>query len=124
MGDGATVESAALLLSSSINTTDDQNWINLETAVENRRTSSVSRVSISDDAAATLSFSNINYTIGGQMKPSKQRFRFPTLPCSKPKEYKQILASVSGSFANGMNAILGTFMACVPVNQKENWSLL
>lgn len=124
MGDDTIVESAILLLNPSINITDDQNCINLNTAVENRRTSSVSRVSISNDAAATLSFSNINYTIGGQMKPSKQRSRFPTLPCSKPEEYKQILAGVSGNFANGMNAILGRFRACVSVNQKKNWPII
>jgi hypothetical protein len=116
--DGVAVESAALLLIPSINTPDDQSCINLKTSVQNRRTSSVSRVSISDDAAATLSFDDINYAIGGQMKPSRKRLRFPTFPCSKPKEYKQILANVSGNFANGMNAILGRFCGmCVLVNQ-------
>lgn len=107
VADDATVERASLLASPSINDTDNQNYINSNPTTQNRRTSSVSRVSISNDAAATLSFLNINYTIGDRAKLGKQRWRFPSILAFKPSERKQILFNVSGHFVNGMNAILG-----------------
>ena len=47
--------------------------------------------------AGTLSFHNINYTVGGTRSN----------PCCKRKEGKQILHDVSGVFTVGMNAIMG-----------------
>jgi hypothetical protein len=72
-----------------------------------RRTGSISRVSIAENAHATLSFHNINYVIGDRVESSKRLWKCPTLPFFKPREPKQILFHISGKFSNGMNAILG-----------------
>ncbi|CAF2130654.1 unnamed protein product [Rotaria magnacalcarata] len=102
-----TIERETLLSSISINTAAEQDDTAQNIIVPNRRTASVSRVSISEDAAATLSFHDINYFIGSKIKPSKHRLKLPSLPCLKSQEYKQILFNISGRFSNGMNAILG-----------------
>jgi hypothetical protein len=72
-----------------------------------RRTTSISRVAIAENAPATLSFHNINYVIGATVKSSKQPLKCPSLPFCKPREPNQILFDVSGQFTNGLNAILG-----------------
>ena len=72
-----------------------------------RRTTSVSRVSIAENAPATLSFHNISYTVGGRQESSKNPFKHWSVPCCKPHPPKQVLFHVSGKFINGMNAILG-----------------
>lgn len=105
-GDEATAR-APLLPSTTINGAVDQDDITTRFVGRNRRTGSVSRVAISDNAAATLSFHNINYVIGGQMESDERRVKCPTLPCFKSVKYKQILFNTSGKFSNGMNAILG-----------------
>ncbi|CAF4381183.1 unnamed protein product [Rotaria socialis] len=102
-----TIERETLLSSISINTTTEQDDTAQNIIVPNHRTASVSRVSISADAAATLSFHDINYFIGDKIEPSKHRLNFPSRSCLKSQEYKQILFNISGIFSNGMNAILG-----------------
>ena len=54
-------------------------------------------MSMDSSMSDTLSFHNINYTVGGTH----------TLPCCKPKHGRQILNDVSGMFTVGMNAIMG-----------------
>ena len=76
-------------------------------SVLSRRTASVSRVSISENAPATLSFHGINYIIGAEAESNKRFLKCPTLPFCKPAELKQILFNLSGQFSNGLNAILG-----------------
>ncbi|CAM4892032.1 unnamed protein product [Rotaria socialis] len=102
-----TIERETLLSSISINTTTEKDDTAQNIIVPNHRTASVSRVSISADAAATLSFHDINYFIGDKIEPSKHRLNFPSRSCLKSQEYKQILFNISGIFSNGMNAILG-----------------
>lgn len=90
-----------------------------------RRTGSVSRQSISQDAPASLSFHNINYIVGAQAEQSQRRSRLsslpilsalppfpdlPDLPFRKKPEPRQILFDLSGQFLNGMNAILGNIL--------------
>jgi hypothetical protein len=96
-----------LLPSTAINSAVAQDDITTRIVERNRRTNSVSRVAISDNAAATLSFHHINYIIGDQIESNKRRVKCPTLPCLKSAKYKQILFNTSGKFLNGMNAILG-----------------
>jgi hypothetical protein len=105
-GDQTTTQ-MPLLPSASVNSTDHQDDITLRIIGRNRRTSSVSRVLISDDAAATLSFHDVNYIIGGQIESTRRRIKRPTLRCFKSAAQKQILFNISGKFSNGMNAILG-----------------
>jgi hypothetical protein len=64
-----------------------------------RRMSSVSRVSIPENAHAVLSFHNINYVLKTE---SKMKYN-----CCRSQEAKQVLFNVSGQFANGLNAIMG-----------------
>ena len=106
-GDDQLSARVPLLPSTSINSPIDQDDITTMIVGRNRRTSSVSRVAISDNAEATLSFHHINYIIGGQIESTKRRVKCPTLPCFKSAQYKQILFNASGKFSNGMNAILG-----------------
>ncbi|CAF5003221.1 unnamed protein product, partial [Rotaria sp. Silwood1] len=68
---------------------------------------SVDLVSIPENAPATLSFHNINYTIGAKAQSAKRCCKNLNLPFFKAQEPKQILFDVSGKFMNGMNAILG-----------------
>jgi hypothetical protein len=49
----------------------------------------------------TISFYNINYTIG------LQTVKRETFPCCRSIPRKQVLSDVSGIFTSGMNAILG-----------------
>jgi hypothetical protein len=49
----------------------------------------------------TISFYNINYTIG------HQTVKRETFPCCRSIPRKQVLSDVSGIFTSGMNAILG-----------------
>ena len=98
---------APLLPSTSINNAIDEDDSISRFVGRNRRTSSVSRVAISDNAEATLSFHHINYIIGGQIESNQQRVKCPILSCFKSAQYKQILFNTSGKFLNGMNAILG-----------------
>jgi hypothetical protein len=107
MGGDQGEASAPLLLNTCINTTAEEDNIILTNAVPNRRTTSVSRVLIPDDAAATLSFHKINYSTGRKMESNKRQIKCPSLPCLKPEEHRQILLNVSGRFSKGMNAILG-----------------
>ncbi len=86
---------------------DDEGNIRLTTTKPNRRSSSVSRVPIPDDAPATLSFHELNYVIGNEVDSNERRMNGLSLPFFKSKNYKQILFNVSGRFKNGMNAILG-----------------
>jgi hypothetical protein len=73
-----------------------------------RRRTSVTRMSIAENAPATLSFHNINYIIGAKIESSKQDMKpDSTISFCKSQKSKQILFSVSGNFTNGMNAILG-----------------
>ena len=65
----------------------------------------VSRTSMGLSSPGTLSFYNINYTVGGTRINSKCKNFYPH--CMKPKEGKQILYDVSGVFTSGMNAIMG-----------------
>lgn len=62
----------------------------------------ISRLSMDSSSTGTLSFHNINYTVGGT---STQCVK--CCPCIKPKPGKQILYDVSGIFTTGMNAIMG-----------------
>jgi hypothetical protein len=73
----------------------------------NRRTTSISRVAIPENAPATLSFHNINYVVGATVESSKRPSKCPSLPFCKPREPNRILFDVSGQFTNGLNAILG-----------------
>jgi hypothetical protein len=58
----------------------------------------------------SISFHQINYKIGGRTKNQCcHRYQRKIFPCCKPKPSKQILSNVSGAFAPGMNAILGTY---------------
>lgn len=72
-----------------------------------RRMTSVDRVSIAENAPATLSFHNISYTVGSRKESSKNPFKYCSVLCCKPHPPKQVLFHVSGKFINGMNAILG-----------------
>ncbi|CAF3874206.1 unnamed protein product, partial [Rotaria sp. Silwood1] len=72
-----------------------------------RSETSVDLVSIPENAPATLSFHNINYTIGAKAQSAKRCCKNLNLPFFKAQEPKQILFDVSGKFMNGMNAILG-----------------
>lgn len=99
--------SAPLLSNVFINTTANQDDVKLTTFVPNRRSVSVSRMPISDDATAALAFHEINYSIGNKMKLNKRRVKKISLPFFKSETHKQILSNVSGRFTNGMNAILG-----------------
>ncbi len=72
-----------------------------------RRMTLIKRVSIVENAPATVSFHNINYIVGAKAESSKRRLACSALPFFKPREPKQVLFDVSGKFINGMNAILG-----------------
>ena len=63
------------------------------------RMTSVTRTSIAENAPATLSFHNINYSVRARADS--------IIPFCRSQEAKQILFNVSGQFTNGMNAILG-----------------
>ena len=64
-----------------------------------------SRVSMDPLSMGTLSFHNVNYTVGGSgTNSSRQKC---CLPCIKPNPGRQILQDVSGMFTTGMNAIMG-----------------
>ncbi len=117
MGDDQGEARAPLLLNTSINTTAEEDSIILANVMPNRRTTSVSRVLIPDDAAAALSFHKINYSIGRKMELNKRRVKCPSLPCLKPEEHRQILLNVSGRFSKGMNAILGKIYLTLVVYQ-------
>jgi hypothetical protein len=104
MGNDQRAARTPLLSSAFINTDDQQDDIRLTILRPNRRSSSVSRVPIPDDAPASLSFHEINYSIGSNMELNKRWLKCPPL---QPAEYKQILWNISGRFSKGMNAILG-----------------
>ena len=57
----------------------------------------------------TITFSNINYTVGNEKLQSKilPPWSVNVLPFWKSTLHKQILTDVSGIFTPGMNAILG-----------------
>lgn len=57
----------------------------------------------------TITFSNINYTIGNEKFQSRKLhpWNANVLPFWKSTLHKQILTDVSGIFTPGMNAILG-----------------
>jgi len=57
----------------------------------------------------SISFDNINYSIG--QKAKRTIFR-----CCKPKPRKQILYNISGGFSPGMNAILGKYIYNIDVS--------
>lgn len=107
MSDDRMDSRAPLLSNVFINTTANQDDVRLTTFVSNRRSGSVSRMPISDDATAALSFHEINYSIGSKMNLNKRRMKNVSLPFFKSATHKQILSNVSGRFTNGMNAILG-----------------
>ncbi|CAF4503137.1 unnamed protein product [Rotaria socialis] len=67
----------------------------------------VNQVSTTVSSTGTISFHNINYTVGTKARSHKRRSKCLTLPFFKVTEQKQILFDVSGRFMNGMNAILG-----------------
>ncbi len=71
------------------------------------RMTSVTRMSIAENAPATLSFHNINYSVGTKADSSEQGVKSSIIPCCRSQQAKQILFNVSGQFTNGMNAILG-----------------
>lgn len=75
--------------------------------VSNRPAASVIRMSIAEDAPATLSFHGINYIIGAQAETNNRFLKCPTIPFLKPPELKHVLENLSGQFTNGLNAILG-----------------
>jgi len=79
----------------------------LKRSMLTRRMTSIDRVSIAEDAPATVSFHNINYIVGAKAESSKRRLTCSALPFFKRRESKQVLFDVSGKFINGMNAILG-----------------
>ena len=64
-----------------------------------------SRLSMDPSSMGTLSFHNINYTVG-ETDPQSLLNKCH-LPCVKPKPGRQILHDVSGMFTTGMNAIMG-----------------
>lgn len=72
-----------------------------------RRLTSVNRVSIAENAPATLSFHDISYTIGATKQSNKNPSKPRSIPWCKSQPTKQVLSHVSGKFINGMNAILG-----------------
>ena len=80
----------------------------------NYRSNSFRRVSIPENAAATISFTNINYAIGNAAKTHERWSKCSPLRCFTSRKPKQILCDVSGKFSNGMNAILGK-MSDAPV---------
>lgn len=71
------------------------------------RMSSVNRMSIPEHASATLTFHKINYMAGVTSIPQNLCLKCPKIPLFKVQEPKQVLFDVSGTFRNGMNAILG-----------------
>lgn len=109
MSDDQTDSRTPLLSNVFINTTADQDDddVRLTNFGPNRRSGSVSRMPISDDATAALSFHQISYSIGNKMKLNKRWMKNVSLPFFKSETHKQILSNVSGRFMNGMNAILG-----------------
>ncbi len=78
-----------------------------KSSILGRRMTSITRMSIAENAPATLSFHNINYIVGAKIESSKQDIKSSTIPLFKSQESKQILFDISGQFTNGMNAILG-----------------
>ncbi|CAF4166636.1 unnamed protein product [Rotaria magnacalcarata] len=65
------------------------------------------KVSTSVNGVATISFHNINYTVGASARPNNCWSKCPKIPCCKPQEVKQVLFNASGCFTRGMNAIMG-----------------
>jgi len=63
----------------------------------------ISTINGTNPQSKSISFHEINYSIG--QKTKRTIFR-----CCKPKPRKQILYNISGGFSPGMNAILGKYI--------------